>query len=66
MLSSTYQDGPTFNTRSWTLQNHSSDDLASHPQPDVSPDATGPTPKSLTEDRLQKPLQMQKTDPFCK
>ena len=62
MLSTTYQDGPTFNTRSWTLQHHSSYYLSSHPQPDVSPDvtdATGPTPKFLTEDRLQKLLQMQ-------
>ena len=33
--------------------------------PDVI-DATGPIPKSLTEDRLQKFLQMQKTDPFCR
>ena len=67
MLATTYQDGPTFNTRSWTLQHHSSDDLTS--QPNVSPDVTdaaGPTPKSLSEDRLQKFLQMQKTDPFCK
>ena len=67
MLSTTYQDGPAFNTRSQTLQHHSSDDLTS--QPDVLPDVTvvtDPTPKSLTEDRLQKLLQMQKTDPFCK
>ena len=69
MLSATYQNGSAFNTRSQTLQNHPSGDLTSHPQLDVSPDitdATGPTQKSLTEDRLQKLLQMQKTDPFCK
>ena len=57
MLSTTYQDGLTFNTRSQTLQHHSSDGLTSHPQPDVLPDvtdATGPTPKSLTEVRLQE------------
>ena len=38
-------------------------------QPDVIPDvseAKDPTPKSLTADRLQALLQMQKTDPFCK
>ena len=53
MLSATYQDGPAFNTRSQTLQHHFSDDLTSHTQPDVPPDvtdATGPTPKSLTEE----------------
>ena len=33
--------------------------------PDVSPDST-PTQKTLTEDRLEALLQMQKTDPFCK
>ena len=63
MLSATYQDGPTFNTRSQILQHHSSDDLTSHPQPDVLSDvtdATGPTPKSLTEDRLQKLQQIRK------
>ena len=31
MLSTTYQDGPTFNTRNQTLQHHSSGDLTSHP-----------------------------------
>ena len=38
-------------------------------QPYVTPDvsaATDPTPKSLTEDRLQALLQMQKADSFCK
>ena len=35
------------------------------PTPDVS-EAKDPTPKSLTADRLQALLQMQKTDPFCK
>ena len=33
--------------------------------PEVSPDPT-PTPKTLTVDRLEPLLQMQKTDPFCK
>ena len=69
MLSTANQDGPAFNTRRWTLQHHSSDDLTSHPQSIVLPDVTdvaSPTPTSLTEDGLQKLLQMQKTDPFCK
>ena len=37
-------------------------------QPDITPEvseATDPTPKTLTSDRLQALLQMQKTDPFC-
>ena len=29
-------------------------------------EVTDPTPKSLTADRLEALLQMQKTDPFCK
>ena len=33
--------------------------------PEVS-EVTDPTPKSLTADRLEALLQMQKTDPFCK
>ena len=33
--------------------------------PEVSPDPT-PTPKTLTADRLEALLQMQKTDLFCK
>ena len=38
-------------------------------QPDIMPefsDLPDPTPKSLTADRLESLLQMQKTDPFCK
>ena len=69
MLSATYQDGPNFNNKSQILQHHSSDSLTPHPQPNVLPDITDamdPTPKSVTEDRIQKLLQMQKTDPFCK
>ena len=69
MLSATNTDGPAFNTRSQTHQHLSLDTSTSHPQPDVTPDvteATDPTPKSLTTDRLQALLQMQKTDPFCK
>ena len=38
-------------------------------QPDAMPEVSevpDPTPKSLTADRLEALLQMQKTDPFCK
>ena len=69
MLSVTNPNGPAFNTRSQTHQHLSLDTSTSHPQPDVTPDviaATDPSPKSLTADRLQALLQMQKTDPFCK
>ena len=67
MLSVTNTDGPAFNTRSQTHQGLSLDNSTS--QPDITPEvseATGPIPKSLTADRLQALLQMQKTDPFCK
>ena len=67
MLSVTNTDGPAFNTRSQTQQFLSPDTSTS--QPDVTPKVsatTDHTPKSLTEDRLQALLQMQKTDPFCK
>ena len=67
MLSATNTDGPAFNTRNQTHQHPSLDTPIS--QPDVTPevtDATDPTPKPLTADRLQALLQMQKTDPFCK
>ena len=67
MLSVTNTDGPTFNTRSQTHQCLSPDTSTSQPNitPEVS-EAMDPTPKSLTADRLQALLQMQKTDPFCK
>ena len=67
MLPGTYPDGPAFNTRSKTHQHLSQNTSTS--QPDVTPvvtEATDPTPKSLTAERLQALLQMQKTDPFCK
>ena len=51
MLSVTNTDGPAFNTRSQTHQHFSPDTS----QPDVTPDiseATDPTPKYLTVDRL--------------
>ena len=38
-------------------------------QLDITPEVSevpDPTPKSLTADRLEALLQMQKTDPFCK
>ena len=42
---------------------------ASTSQPDIMPkvsEASDPTAKSLTADRLETLLWMQKTDPFCK
>ena len=70
MLSATNLDGPAFNTRSRTSQHTSTEDTTPQPQSDaVTPDVTdtpSTTPKSLTTDRLQALLQMQKTDPFCK
>ena len=67
LLSVTNSDGPTFNTRSQTHQCLSTDTSTVLPDgmPEISktPD---PTPKSLTADRLEALLQMQKTDPFCK
>ena len=63
----TNSDGSTFNTRSKTCQCLSPDTSTS--QLDITQEVlevTDPTPKSLTEDRLQTLLQMQKTDPFCK
>ena len=67
MLSVTDTDGPAFNTRSHTNECLSADTSTSQPRimPDVL-EAKDPTPKSLTADRLQALLQMQKTDPFCK
>ena len=67
MLSATHSYGPAFNARSRTAQQNSSN---STPQTDaIAPDATETetnTPKSLSADRLEALLQMQKTDPFCK
>ena len=67
MESVTNMDGPAFNTRSQIHQCLSLD--TSTPQPDITPEVsevTDPTAKTLTADRLQALLQMQKTDPFCK
>ena len=67
MLSVSNTNGPAFNTRSQTQQFLAPD--TSTAQPSVTPDITSPpdpTPKSLTAERLEALLQMQKTDPFCK
>ena len=67
LLSVTSSDGPTFNTRSQTHQCLSMDTYTA--QPDVMPEVSevpDPTPKSLTADRLEALLQMQKTDTFSK
>ena len=59
--------GPAFNTRSQTQQHLTPDMSTSQPSiaPEVSP-VPNPTPESLTMDRLEALLQMQKTNPFCK
>ena len=70
MLSATNIDGHAFNTRSRMAQCTSTEDATSQPQSNAVTlnvtDTTSTTPKSLTTDRLQALLQMQKTDPFCK
>ena len=67
MLTVTHRDGTAFNTRSQTRQNFTSqcNTTQVNTTPEVSPDST-PTPKTLTPDRLEVLLQMQKTYPFCK
>ena len=67
VLSVSHTDRPTFNTRSQTQQCLAPD--TSTAQWSITHDVTSPpdpTPKSLTADRLEVLLQMQKTDPFCK
>ena len=68
MLSATHSGGPAFNTRSRMAQHSSPEDTT--PQTDaVALDVTdtqSTTPQSLTADRLEALLQMQKMDPFCK
>ena len=67
MLSVSNTDGPAFNTRSQTQQCLAPDTPTAPLS--ITPDITStpdPTPKSLTADRLEALLQMQKTDPFCK
>ena len=63
LLSVTNSDGPAFNTRIQTHQHLSTDTSTVQPEVSKVPD---PTPKSLTADRLEALLQMEKTDPFCK
>ena len=67
MVSVSNKDGPAFNTRSQTQQHLASDHSTAqqHVTPDITP-TSDPTPKSLTADRLEALLQMQKTEPFCK
>ena len=66
LLSVTNTDGPAFNTRSQTHQCLSLDTSTSQPNftPEVS-EVMDPTPKSLSADRLEALLQMQKTHSFC-
>ena len=68
MLSATHSDGPAFKTRSRTAQHYSSNNPT--PQTDaaapVITETGNTTPKSLTADRLEALLQIQKTDPLCK
>ena len=67
MLSVSNTDGPAFNNRSQTQQCLAPD--PSTAQPSITPDIAStpdPTPKSLTANRLEALLLMQKTDPFCK
>ena len=68
MLSATHPDGPAFTTRSRTAQQHSSNDSTPHtdaPEP-VVPETGHMTLKSLSAEKLDALLQMQRTDPFCK
>ena len=66
MLSATHSDGPAFNTRSKMAQHSSPEDTT--PQRDaVAPEVTDTqttTPKSLTADRSEALLQMQKIEPI--
>ena len=61
MVSVSNKDGPAFNIRSQTQQCLASDQSTA--QQDVTPDimpTPDPTPKSLTADRLEALLQVQK------
>ena len=67
MLTASHTEGTAFNTRCHTQNTPPS--TTSTPHPDISPwisQETTPTPNTLTADRLEALLQMQRTDPFCK
>ena len=66
MLSETHSDGPAFNIMSRTAQQHSSNDPTPHTDATmpVIPETGNTTLKSLSADKLDALLQMQKTDPF--
>ena len=67
MLSVSNTDGPASNTRSQTHQHPTPETSTAQPSIiNLSLTSTTPTPKSLTADRLEALLQMQKTNPFCK
>ena len=66
MFSVSNTDGPAFNTRSQTQQCLAPD--SSTTQQGITPYMTStpdPIPKSLTADRVEALLQIQKMDPFC-
>ena len=63
----THTNGPAFNTRSCTKKDSPDTTFMPHPDvsPSISPDTTQ-TPKTLTADKLEALLQMQRADPFCR
>ena len=68
MASATHPDGPAFNTRCRTAQQHSSNNSTPHTDatvPVVTETGTA-TLKFLSAEILDALLQMQKTGPFCK
>ena len=66
MLIASFNDGPAFHTRSHTQStSNPTSALPTDAVPHLSEGAT-PTQKSLTADRLDALLKMQRTDPFCK
>ena len=67
MLSVSNTDGPGFNTRSQTQQHLALG--SSTTQSSVTPDSASTpdvTPKSLTADKLEALLPIERMDPFCK
>ena len=68
MLSATHPDRPLFNPRSRTAQQNSSNDSTPNTNTTVLvvPETGNTTLKSLSADKLDALIQMQKTDPFCK